>query len=31
MNRTIRTFREKLIAEGFLPDPKDGGEVDRGV
>jgi hypothetical protein len=31
MNRTIRVFRKNLIAAGFLPDPKDGEEGDRGV
>ncbi len=31
MNRTIRVFRKNLIEAGFLPDPKDGEEVDRGV
>lgn len=31
MNRTIRTFRKKLVAAGFLPDPEHGGDDDRGV
>jgi len=31
MNRTIKRFRRELQAAGFLPDPKDGEEVDRGV
>ena len=31
MERAIRRFRRELHAAGFLPDPKDGEDGDRGV
>ena len=31
MEKAIRRFRRELQAAGFLPNPKDGEEVDRGV
>lgn len=31
LERCIRRFRRELIQAGFLPDPKDGEEVDRAL
>jgi hypothetical protein len=31
LRKTIRHFSKALQTAGFLPDPKDGEEVDRGV
>ncbi len=31
LRRVIRVFARKLREAGFLPDPKDGEEVDRGL
>ena len=31
ISNTVKAFRRELVAAGFLPDPKDGDGVDRGV